>query len=74
VDRNNILAFALSMLVFAGYLMYQREQQSDLRSTVESATSVQAEGQLEPPRRPWPRTPAVEGSLPAWPARSGRWR
>lgn len=45
MDRNNILAFALSMLVFAGYLMYQREQQSDLQSTIESASSVQAEGQ-----------------------------
>ncbi len=26
MDRNNLLAFALSMLVFAGYLMYQRDR------------------------------------------------
>ncbi len=28
MDRNNILAFALSMLVFAAYLMYQGERQT----------------------------------------------
>lgn len=38
MDRNNLLAFALSMLVFAGYLMYQDHRRSELAVLEESAT------------------------------------
>ncbi len=42
MDRNNVIAFALSMLVFAGYLMYQRGQQADLPS-LSPASTVEVE-------------------------------
>lgn len=43
MDRNNLLAFALSMLVFAGYLMYQDHRRSELAVLEESAASSVAE-------------------------------
>ncbi|MFO0689547.1 MAG: membrane protein insertase YidC [Myxococcota bacterium] len=38
MDRNNLIAFALSMLVFAGYLMYQDQRREEALATAESGT------------------------------------
>lgn len=43
MDRNNILAFALSMLVFAGYLMYQEHRRAEVSAFEETAAPVVAE-------------------------------
>ncbi|MEZ4282283.1 MAG: membrane protein insertase YidC [Myxococcota bacterium] len=41
MDRNNIIAFALSMLVFAAYLMYQGEQRASQPAVGPSAATEQ---------------------------------
>ena len=47
MDRNNIIAFALSMLVFAGYLAYQQQRETDvLAGEGSSATIVVADDGL----------------------------
>ena len=44
LDRNNVIAFALSMLVFAGYLMYQSQhRRDDPGATSPSAVVVSSE-------------------------------
>lgn len=45
MDRNNLIAFALSMLVFAGYLFYQDQRRDEALATAgSSATAVVATG------------------------------
>jgi YidC/Oxa1 family membrane protein insertase len=46
VDRNNIIAFALSMLVFVGYLTYQGQRRGEVTSS-QDATSIVAETGVE---------------------------
>lgn len=48
MDRNNIIAFALSMLVFAGYLMYQSEQRSELRAANPAIVAVSEDSAAAP--------------------------
>jgi len=43
VDRNNVLAFALSMLVFAGYLFYQEQRRSELEEPAPPVIVSEAE-------------------------------
>lgn len=69
MDRNNILAFALSLLVFAGYLAYQSEQRSELLAASESVVVVSENGPDSPTisGTPSPGTSQVSGE----PAGSG---
>lgn len=64
VDRNNVIAFALSMLVFAAYLMYQREQQANL-PTPAPASTVEAEADSTGAVPPVEGATGVDGSAPA---------
>ena len=56
MDRNNIIAFALSMLVFAGYLGYQNHQ----RERFEEAQK--ARGQVVVAATPEPGTTGIEAT------------
>lgn len=60
MDRNNLIAFALSMLVFAGYLMYQDQRREVVEATAGSPTAqveVAADGSGTP-------TPGESASAP----------
>ena len=47
MDRNNVLAFALSMLVFAGYLMYQSQHRHNEPSAASPTAIVASEASSE---------------------------
>lgn len=55
MDRNTVLAFALSMIVFVTYVMYQEERRADMI----------ADGQIEAPATADARSRAADAASPA---------
>ncbi|MBY0399616.1 membrane protein insertase YidC [Myxococcota bacterium] len=61
MDRNNLVAFALSMLVFAGYLMYQEQRRDEMQLATESTASAVSAQASDPSsaEQAQPSSPAV---------------